>query len=188
MLTKINIKTHKMRLDEQTIIRRTIENVAQLMVTAAITAPKARGISHLHTCVVFDEDKQAVIEKMRALAAEFSLPSFERDAKNLENADALVLFGSDLESMGLKFCGMCGFENCAEKRKHPQIPCVFNSGDLGIALGSAVSVAMDNRIDNRILYSAGQAALNMNIFPSSVKIAHGVALSVSKKNIFFDRG
>ncbi|MDR0941091.1 MAG: DUF2148 domain-containing protein [Bacteroidales bacterium] len=174
-------------LNEQTIIRQTVLNVAQLMVTAAITAPKGRGISHLHTCIVVDEDKQAVIEQMRSLAKEFSLPSFERDARNLENADALVLLGTALEPMGLKLCGMCGFENCDAKRKQPHIPCVFNPGDLGIALGSAVSVAMDNRIDNRILYSAGQAALRMGIFPPEVKIIYGVALSVSKKNIFFDR-
>jgi len=157
------------------------------MVAAAITAPKAKGISHLHSCIVFDDDKQAVVEKMRALAQEHSLPNFGRDAQNLENADALVLLGTALEPLGLKFCGMCGFENCDAKRQHPHIPCVFNPGDLGIALGSAVSVAMDNRIDNRILYSAGQAALHIGIFPPEVTIIYGVALSVSKKNIFFDR-
>lgn len=173
--------------NEQTIIRQTVLNVAQSMVAAAITAPKGRGISHMHGCIVLDNDKQAVIEKMRSLAQEFSLPGFERDAQNLENADALVLLGTSLEPMGLKLCGMCGFENCEAKRQHPNVPCVFNPGDLGIALGSAVSIAMDNRIDNRILYSAGQAALRMNIFPPSVKIIYGVALSVSKKNIFFDR-
>ncbi|MDR1761361.1 MAG: DUF2148 domain-containing protein [Bacteroidales bacterium] len=174
-------------LNEQTIICQTVLNVAQLMVTAAITAPKARGVSHLHSCIVLDGDKQAVAEKMRSLAQEFSLPGFERDAQNLENADALVLLGTALEPMGLKLCGMCGFKNCEAKRQHPTVPCAFNPGDLGIALGSAVSIAMDNRIDNRILYSAGQAALRMDIFPASVSIIYGVALSVSKKNIFFDR-
>ncbi|MDR2963175.1 MAG: DUF2148 domain-containing protein [Bacteroidales bacterium] len=174
-------------LHSHTSSEHTVTAAAHAMVSAAITAPKARGISHLHACVVLGETKQAIAQKMLALSQEFSLPSFERDAHNLEHAEALVLFGSSIETMNLKLCGMCGFENCAEKRKHPLVPCAFNPGDLGIAIGSAVSVAMDYRIDNRILYSAGQAALRMGIFPEEVRICYGVALSVSHKNIFFDR-
>jgi len=82
---------------------------------------------------------------------------------------------------------MCGYKDCAEKDKHPDIPCVFNTGDLGIAMGSAVSVAMDNRIDNRILYSAGQAILELELLGEDTRVAYGVPLSALSKNIFFDR-
>jgi uncharacterized ferredoxin-like protein len=83
---------------------------------------------------------------------------------------------------------MCGYKNCAEKRKYPDHPCIFNTTDLGIALGSAVSVAMDKRIDNRILYTAGQAILDLKLLGERVKAAYAIPISSSSKNIFFDRG
>lgn len=66
--------------------------------------------------------------------------------------------------------------------------CSFNSGDLGIAVGSAVSVATDHRVDNRIMYSAGKAALELGLLGDGVAIAFGVPLSATGKNPFFDRG
>ena len=66
--------------------------------------------------------------------------------------------------------------------------CSFNAGDLGIAVGSAVSRAADLRIDNRIMYSAGKAALELGFLGSEVAIAYGIPLSVSGKSPFFDRG
>jgi uncharacterized ferredoxin-like protein len=65
--------------------------------------------------------------------------------------------------------------------------CAFNSGDLGIALGSAVSRAADLRIDNRILFTAGKAAVELGMFGDDIRIAYGIPLSVSGKNPFFDR-
>jgi uncharacterized ferredoxin-like protein len=58
--------------------------------------------------------------------------------------------------------------------------------DLGIALGSAVSIAADDRIDNRIMYSIGKAVAEMNYAEDSV-VWHGIPISLSGKNIFFDR-
>ena len=80
---------------------------------------------------------------------------------------------------------MCGFSNCAEKNMHPKHPCVFNSGDLGIAIGSAVSVAMDNRVDNRIMYTVGQALPELGVFGNEIRIIYGIPLSISEKNPFF---
>jgi uncharacterized ferredoxin-like protein len=68
------------------------------------------------------------------------------------------------------------------------VPCVFNTGDLGIAIGSAVSIAADHRVDNRVMYSVGQAVLEMGLFPPEVKIAYGIPLSATSKSPFFDRG
>ena len=65
--------------------------------------------------------------------------------------------------------------------------CVFNVTDLGIAVGSAVSVAADNRIDNRVMYSAGKGALKAGMLPPDVKIAYGIPLSISSKSIYYDR-
>jgi uncharacterized ferredoxin-like protein len=65
--------------------------------------------------------------------------------------------------------------------------CAFNSGDLGIAIGSAVSRAADLRIDNRVLYSAGKAAVELELLGEDIVLAYGLPLSITGKNPFFDR-
>jgi uncharacterized ferredoxin-like protein len=66
--------------------------------------------------------------------------------------------------------------------------CAISIGDLGIAIGSAVSVAANHRVDNRVMLSVGRAALNLDFFEEKVKIAYGIPLNVSGKNPFYDRG
>ena len=66
--------------------------------------------------------------------------------------------------------------------------CAINVSDLGIAVGSAVSVACDMRVDNRVMYSIGKAVTLMDLFPEDVEVCYGIPLSISSKSIFFDRG
>ena len=174
-------------IQEEQSIQDAVLDIAKRMVIAARTAPKGRKVSTLHSCIIWGGDIHPIIAKMEQMSTEFNLPSFARDAKNIEVSDALVLFGTEIQPIMLQKCGMCGFENCQEKMQHPKIPCVFNTGDLGIAIGSAVSVAMDNRIDNRIMYSVGQAVKELGLFPKEVAIIYGIPLKASSKNIFFDR-
>ena len=82
---------------------------------------------------------------------------------------------------------LCGFKNCQEKTAYPDFACIFNTGDLGIAIGSAVSIAADRRIDNRVMYTAGCAALALGLLGMDIKIAYGIPISISGKNPFFDR-
>ncbi len=63
----------------------------------------------------------------------------------------------------------------------------MNTGDLGIAVGSAASVAMDERVDNRIMHSVGKAAVDLKLLGEDVKIAYGIPLYIGSKNVFFDR-
>lgn len=58
---------------------------------------------------------------------------------------------------------------------------------LGIAIGSAVSSAMNLKIDNRIMYTVGYAAKDIDIFEKEYKIIMGLPLKYNNKNIFFDR-
>jgi len=174
-------------IEEESALTDSILQVAKLMVAAAVTAPKGRGISNLTTAIFTGNDIGPLIAKMEQMAAEFDLPSFHRDAQNLKQCDVVVLMGTSIAPMNLKKCGMCGFANCTEKSKYPQIPCSFNTGDLGIAMGSAVSVAMNHKIDNRIMYSVGQAAIALEIFPKEVLVVYAIPLKASNKNIFFDR-
>ena len=166
----------------------TITQVAQKMVIAARTAPKGRGIDNTVIAIVKSDGIRAISQKMKELVQKNNAPQFfERDADNILFSPVLVLLGTRIKSLGVQHCGMCGFENCDEKNKYPNHPCAFNTGDLGIAIGSAVSVAMDNRVDNRIMYSVGKAVIKMGVLGEEVKVAYGIPLSVGKKNPFFDR-
>ena len=46
---------------------------------------------------------------------------------------------------------------------------------------------MDHRVDRRIRYSIGIAALELNLMGEETKIILGVPLNSSSKNLFFDR-
>jgi Uncharacterized protein containing a ferredoxin domain len=161
--------------------------IAKKMMLAARTAPKARGTDNIHMLLLTDEDIKKLAVHMKIIAQRDQVAFFERDANNIEQASAVVLFGTPYKSLGLKNCGWCGFNTCDEKEKHANSPCVYNVHDLGIAVGSAVSIAADNRIDNRVMFSVGKAALELNFFPKNIKMAFGIPLSVSGKNPFFDR-
>lgn len=173
---------------EQDLREEAVVEVARRMMTAARTAPKGKGIDNIVMALLKEDGIKKVSEKMKEMVRRDNLPDFFlRDAVNILSAKAMVIFGTKIKSLGLSPCGMCGFTNCEEKNEHPEHPCVFNSGDLGIAMGSAVSVAMDNRVDNRIMYTVGQALLEMQVFGKEVKIIYGVPLSISGKNPFVDR-
>lgn len=153
---------------------------------AARTAPKGKGKDLLVTAIVSGAEKGQLSEKMREISVRDELAFFARDAANLEVAAAVVLLGSRKEPLGLPHCGYCGFADCGAMVKAGGT-CSFNSGDLGIALGSAASRAADLRLDNRIMYSAGKAALELGWLGPEVQIAYAIPLSATGKSPFFDR-
>ena len=160
--------------------------VAKKMCVAARTAPKACGQDSIETLVIDGEEQQALIKAMKTHSKENKQAFFERDAKNLENCACVFLISVHSAPTALPKCGICGYDDCNESIKNKS-HCTFKITDLGIALGSAVSIAADNRIDNRILYSAGKAALKLNFFPKDCKVCYAVGLSAKGKNVFFDR-
>lgn len=174
-------------IKEENINKETLLAVAKKMCIAARTAPKAKGVDNIIIVIAEQKEIEEISEKMIEIGEKHGVPSFNRDAKNILDSPAMVLIGTKISSVGLKKCGMCGFKNCDEKNKFPEIPCVFNTGDLGIAIGSAVSVAMDNRVDNRIMYTAGQAVIELGLLGEDVKIVYVIPLSATSKNPFFDR-
>lgn len=177
-----------MIIHEQEIRDEAIFNVARKMMIAARTAPKAKGIDNIVIALLKEDGIKEVSNKLKEMVRRDNLPDFFlRDAVNILSAQAMVVFGTKISSTGIAPCGMCGFKDCTEKNENPQHPCVFNTGDLGIAMGSAASVAMDNRVDNRIMYTVGCALLELGILGEDVKIIYGMPLSVSAKNPFMDR-
>lgn len=160
---------------------------AARMVTAAITAPKSKGINHLHALMIVGDELKRLSGRMAEIGHRTNQQFFLRDAENVNLSRAVVLLGSDVGAINLKYCGWCGLDNCAGRLASPGVPCTFNAIDLGIATGSAVSIAMDDRVDNRVMYTAGIAAIELGLFHPEVKLALGIPLSATHKNIYFDR-
>jgi len=163
-----------------------ILQVANLMCVAIRTAPRARGIDNIATAVVAGKDREKLADKMKEIGERMKSETFTRDAENVRKCHAVVLAGTRYKALGLRICGLCAFKDCAELEKNRGV-CVFNPGDLGIALGSAVSVASAHHVDNRLMYTAGYAALELKLLGEDIKLALGIPLSATGKNIFFDR-
>ncbi|MBW6497635.1 MAG: ferredoxin [Bacteroidales bacterium] len=173
---------------EEVFRKEVLLEVAKKMVVAARTAPKARGIDNLAMAIVTDGELQQLCKKTKEIGDREDYDIFLRDAVNvLNSADVLVLIGTRFKSLELKFCGYCGFNDCATKEKHPDVPCAFNTSDLGIAVGSAVALAADHRVDSRVMYTIGLAARELNLLGEEYKIVYGIPLSATSKNPFFDR-
>lgn len=160
---------------------------AQAMAAAARTAPKTKGVDHMHTLIVTGEELGTLADEMHRLADEIGFGFFHRDAECVRKAGAVLLIGVENASYGLaEGCRYCHYENCADMAAHDGA-CVYPSIDLGIAIGSAVSVAADNRVDCRVMFSVGKGALALGWMGEGVTMAMGIPLSVSGKSPFFDR-
>lgn len=163
-----------------------ISHVASLMAAAARTAPKTRGIDNIETIVIDDDAmKNNLIKKMKEISKTENRPSFERDANSISSSHEMIIIGVKANPAGLN-CGFCGYPACGELLKTEGI-CAYNSIDLGIAVTSAVTIASQFHIDNRLMYSIGRASLDLGLFSGDVKQALGIPLSVTGKNPFFDR-
>ncbi len=178
----------------------TIITAAKLIMAAVTTAPKTRGVSTIQSALILGEDKERLAQAMEDhVSQKAAVPEiFPRDAKNVRGAAAVLLIGVK-GTMPKKpekplNCGACGHTTCAEfiqVRKGEQGEdftgplCVFQSIDLGIALGVAAKVAAELNIDNRLMYTIGAGAMAMKILDADIIV--GLPLSVAAKNIFFDR-
>ena len=158
-------------------------NIGRQMMTAARTAPKAKGVDIIEVAMVTDEDIHRLSEEMRAICEENGFKFFLRDADNIQSTECVILIGTHELAQGLN-CGHCGFSTCAERPE--DVPCALNSVDVGIAIGSACSTAADHRVDTRVMFSAGLAAQRLNMLEGCRQV-FAIPVSASSKNPFFDR-
>jgi uncharacterized ferredoxin-like protein len=171
------------KAEEQAVL-----NLAYAVCAAMRTAPKARGIDYLETAILTGEDKNKLSAEMRRIGESFgeSGKFFIRDAGNVDKSMAVVLIGVKYETRGLNhLCGLCGFSDCGECTE-ARAACIFTPLDIGIALGSAVALISDNRVDSRIMFTVGKAATSLGLL-GEFKLVMGIPLSVSGKSPFFDR-
>lgn len=169
-----------------------------MLALAMRTAPKTRGIDALKTALVFGPDLEMLAAAMenKSEVKSTSLPIFKRDANNVRNAVVVLLVGvkRDPKRPELPFnCGACGYLSCGalvasgsrEGEDFTGPVCVFQTIDLGIALGSAAKLAAELSIDSRIMHTVGAAAKDLNLLDSDIII--GIPLSATEKNPLFDR-
>ena len=135
--------------------------VAKLMVVAARTAPKAQGEDKIKAAIGTDNEKDELANTMERNGK-------IRDAKNVKDSGAVVLLGVE-------------FGNPTEGWINYRAKLI----DLGIAIGSAVKIASELNVDNRVMRSVGEAALKMGLLKADE--IQGIPLSINGKNIFFDR-
>lgn len=168
-----------------------IETVAKLMLISARTAPKARGEDEIITGIVSQEEKEAIAREMEIIGQKETHKFFKRDAQNIRDAEGLILIGLNFKKPAGVNCGACGYDcNTILKQKTFEVEysgpvCTIRAIDLGIAIGSLVSVAKELGVDNRVMYSAGVAAKKLGLMDAQIVL--GIPLSVKGKNIFFDR-
>ena len=188
-------------LRENEIERSAVIAVAELMAASARTAPKGGGGDDTSTAILTGKEKDKLADTMRKrqIRKRSLAGLFERDAEGVRKAHAVLLIGvkgtvAKRTSKGASLnCGACGFKSCghfttAIKKKGEDFMgpnCIFQALDLGIALGSAVKTASTLNVDNRIMYTVGAAAKDLELLDADVII--GIPLSVTGKNPFMDR-
>ncbi|MEM2130428.1 MAG: DUF2148 domain-containing protein [Candidatus Bathyarchaeia archaeon] len=186
--------TRDSQIEEQAILA-----AANLIAASARTAPKARGVDNIKTAIVYGEEKNKLANMMerRMERKKNPLQAFKRDANSVRKSPVIVLIGVKGTSPKIPEnplnCGACGNTSCTDfikvqKKRGEDYTgpiCIFEAMDLGIALGSAVKMASELNVDNRIMYTAGAAAKDLQLLDADVIV--GIPLSVTGKNIFFDR-
>ena len=169
----------------------TVRTVAGLMELSARTAPKGLGQDFIEIIVLDDDQRVRLGQDMLEVARQRSLTGFKRDGQNVLDSEAVVLIGLlPHKGAGLD-CQACGLRNCEEFNKRSakgdfEGPnCAIRMLDLGIAIGSAVKMASEMNVDNRVMYRIGVSARRLGL--SKAQVVHGIPLSAKGKNIFFDR-
>jgi len=172
-------------------LKDTVNMVGELMAVAARTAPKAAGKDFIEVRLLTDSERIVLGNDMIQVGKERGIQGFERDGKNVLDSDAVLLIGLLAHKGAGLNCGGCGYASCEEFNDKSSVGdfdgpnCALRVLDLGIGLGSAAKIASDLNVDNRIMYRIGVSAKRLGLCKS--RISHGVPLSATGKNIFFDR-
>jgi uncharacterized ferredoxin-like protein len=158
--------------------------VLSLMALSARTAPKGKGVDSLAISGVRGNDLNRLAEAMREFGEEYDLAFFQRDAKNIESADACLLIGAKgNEPVGVN-CQGCGYPSCQAMSEE------YRSRDIkGVPFrgpNCVVKTASLLNMDNRVMYSAGVGGISLG-WLGECTVAYGIPLKGAGKNIFFDR-
>jgi uncharacterized ferredoxin-like protein len=194
-------------MDQQELIMEALRQVAKLCAISAITAPKSGGQLFLRGAKPFIEtvivEERVTLDRLatwlRERGKKLKAPIWFRDADAAEKMDLVLFIGLTKWYPPTYDCGACGYATCAEflrAREHnksadsedwefPGPVCQIRCIDLGVAMGSAAKTAAMNNVDARCQTRIAAAARHLGIIESDVAVA--LSMSVSHKNIFFDK-
>lgn len=172
-------------INEKESTARILRNAAMAMMGRARTAPKIKGLDLLEILLAEKDDVQRIRKEIIRIGTKADIPFYIRDAIALEETPAILLIGSKDRVRNQDQCSLCGAPTCAQKDK--DTPCAYTALELGLALGSAMSAAQDFGIDTRLMLSAAKAAQSLGIFSPDIHTALALPMSISSKNIYFDR-
>ncbi|MEW5940889.1 MAG: DUF2148 domain-containing protein [Chloroflexota bacterium] len=195
-------------MNQNEIYMDAIRQVAKLCAVAAVTAPKSGGQLFLKGGKPFMEtvivEERATLSRlaewMRTQGNRRKAALWLRDADTAEKLDLVLFIGLNKWYPPVYDCGACGYATCAEflnaapayKKAEGSDDwefagpiCQLRAVDLGIAVGSAAKVASMNNIDARCQTRIAAAARHLKIIESDFAVA--LSMSVSHKNIFFDK-
>lgn len=195
-------------MEQEAMFKEAIQQVARLCAVAAMTAPKSGGQLFLKGSKPFIEtvivDDRETLSQMAAWMRErgqrYQAPLYLRDADVTEKLDLVLFIGLNKWYPPLYDCGACGYATCAEfLRAAPNHRsaegsddwefsgpvCQLRAIDLGIAVGSAAKIASLNNVDARCQTRIAAAARHLGLIEADLAVA--LSMSVSHKNIFFDR-
>ena len=171
--------------DERELRATTVKSLAETAMTAARTAPKAKGRDLVEVAMITDEHIELLSKTMIQMSEESGMKFLLRDAANILQAEAVIIVGiKQKDSVCGLNCGYCGYKSCEEKPACS--PCVMNGVDVGIAIGSACSKIADMRLDSRVLFSAGWAARRLDLL-AGADLVFAIPVTAASKNPFFDR-
>ncbi|HEY3290209.1 MAG TPA: DUF2148 domain-containing protein [Anaerolineae bacterium] len=194
-------------MDQHEIFMQALRHCAQLCAVAAMTAPKSGGQlftkgakPFIETVIIEDRDTlKRLADWLRARGTALKDPIWFRDADSADKLDMVLFIGLAKWYPPLYDCGACGYPTCAEflraAPKHHTIDsddwefpgpiCQLRCVDLGIAVGSAAKMASLNNVDARCQTRIAAAARHLDIIQADLAVA--LSMSVSHKNIFFDK-
>ncbi len=194
-------------MDQHEIFLDALRQVAKLCAVAAMTAPKSGGQLFLKGAkpfieTVIVEDRTTLLrlaQWLRERGNKLKDPIWYRDADTAEKLDLVLFIGLAKWYPPLYDCGACGYATCAEFLRavptyhapgaetweFPGPICQLRCIDLGIAVGSAAKVASQNNVDARCQTRIAAAARHSGVIEADLAVA--LSMSVSHKNIFFDK-
>jgi uncharacterized ferredoxin-like protein len=178
-----------------------VKSVARLILASGTTSPRVGGVGECTIHILDDEcDIEDLCQKVERMAAiKKSWNFFNRDAAILRDADAVLITTSlrcvsDPADINCNMCGKLVCEYLKDEEKLPPDPdvafrgplCIFRATNASYALDGMISQARNLGIDYGVYWSAGAAAMRMNILPKDTGFAMAMGISVTEKSPFRD--
>lgn len=174
---------------------------ARLILASGTTSPRVGGVGECTIHILDDPcDIEDVCQEMERMAdIKKSWAFFKRDAAMLRDADAILISTSlrcvtDPADINCNMCGKLVCEYLKDEERLPDDPeiafrgplCIFRATNNAYAVDGMISQARNLGIDYGVYWSAGAAAMRMQILPRDTGFATAVAISVTEKSPFRD--